>query len=67
MIAERAYYKAQQRGFQPGYELADWLEAEREQLESAAVKPKRGSAKKTKATKATKSTASKKRAAKAAK
>jgi hypothetical protein len=30
MIAEAAYYKAEQRGFMPGYEVADWLEAERE-------------------------------------
>ena len=28
MIAERAYYKAEQRGFAPGHELDDWLEAE---------------------------------------
>lgn len=29
-IAERAYYKALNRGFAPGFELEDWLEAERE-------------------------------------
>jgi hypothetical protein len=29
-IAERAYYKAECRGFAPGAELQDWLEAERE-------------------------------------
>ncbi|WP_347987388.1 DUF2934 domain-containing protein [Methylomonas sp. AM2-LC] len=29
-IAECAYYKAQLRGFIPGYELTDWLEAEQE-------------------------------------
>ncbi len=29
-IAEAAYYKAEQRGFAPGYEEIDWLEAERE-------------------------------------
>jgi hypothetical protein len=28
MVAEAAYYKAAQRGFAPGQELADWLEAE---------------------------------------
>jgi hypothetical protein len=28
MIAEAAYYRAQQRGFTPGYEEIDWLEAE---------------------------------------
>jgi len=30
MIAEAAYYKAEKRGFAPGMELQDWLEAERE-------------------------------------
>ncbi|MDD2737386.1 MAG: DUF2934 domain-containing protein [Methylomonas lenta] len=29
-IAELAYYKAECRGFEPGYELQDWLEAEKE-------------------------------------
>jgi hypothetical protein len=29
-IARLAYYKAEQRGFEPGYALADWLEAEAE-------------------------------------
>ncbi len=29
-IAEAAYYKAERRGFAPGYEELDWLEAERE-------------------------------------
>jgi hypothetical protein len=28
MIAEAAYYKAAERGFAPGHELTDWLEAE---------------------------------------
>jgi hypothetical protein len=27
-VAETAYYRAQQRGFSPGYELEDWLTAE---------------------------------------
>ena len=31
-IAELAYYKAERRGFEPGHELEDWLEAEREFL-----------------------------------
>lgn len=30
MIAEAAYFKAEQRGFAPGQELRDWLAAERE-------------------------------------
>ncbi len=29
-IAELAYYKAENRDFEPGHELEDWLEAERE-------------------------------------
>ncbi|HYE37672.1 DUF2934 domain-containing protein [Methylocaldum sp.] len=29
-IAEAAYYRAERRGFAPGYEVEDWLEAERE-------------------------------------
>lgn len=28
LIAEAAYFRAEQRGFVPGYELADWLAAE---------------------------------------
>lgn len=31
-IAELAYYKAESRGFEPGYEMQDWLEAEQEIL-----------------------------------
>lgn len=30
MIAEAAYYKAQQRKFEPGHEIEDWLAAEDE-------------------------------------
>lgn len=30
MIAEAAYYKAEQRGFIPGFEDQDWYEAENE-------------------------------------
>ena len=29
-IAELAYYRAEQRGFSPGHEESDWLEAEKE-------------------------------------
>jgi len=32
MITTLAFYKAEQRGFAPGHELADWLEAEQEIL-----------------------------------
>jgi hypothetical protein len=30
MVTERAYCKAEKRGFEPGYEMDDWLEAEQE-------------------------------------
>lgn len=29
-IAEAAYWRAERRGFKPGHELEDWLDAERE-------------------------------------
>ena len=31
-IAVAAYYRAERRGFAPGFELQDWLEAEQEIL-----------------------------------
>ncbi len=31
-IAELAYFKAEERGFEPGHELDDWLAAERAYL-----------------------------------
>ena len=40
MVAERAYFKAEQRGFVPGYELDDWLAAERE-IAALDSKPKK--------------------------
>jgi hypothetical protein len=36
-ITERAYYKAEKRGFLPGYEEQDWLEAEQEILENQII------------------------------
>ena len=30
LIAEAAYYRAKERGFAPGHELEDWVEAESE-------------------------------------
>lgn len=30
MIAEAAYYRAEKRGFAPGEEIADWVQAEAE-------------------------------------
>ena len=35
-IAEAAYYNAQRRGFQPGHEVEDWLEAEKQVDDEAA-------------------------------
>ena len=40
MVAEAAYYKAAQRGFAPGHELADWLAAEADIAELSAPAPK---------------------------
>ena len=39
MIAEAAYYRAENRGFAPGWETEDWLAAEKEidALSRAAV------------------------------
>ena len=31
-IAENAYYKAEKRGFEPGYEVHDWVQSERDIL-----------------------------------
>lgn len=33
LISEAAYYRAKQRGFTPGHELEDWIQAEAEVLE----------------------------------
>ena len=30
MIAKNAYYRAEKRGFEDGYEVEDWFEAEQE-------------------------------------
>ena len=32
IIAENAYYKAEKRGFEPGFEEHDWMESEKEVL-----------------------------------
>jgi Protein of unknown function (DUF2934) len=37
LIAEAAYYRAERRGFAPGHELDDWLEAEAELARSLRV------------------------------
>ena len=36
-IAERAYYFAENRQFEPGHELDDWLEAERHEALDPSV------------------------------
>ncbi len=40
MIAEAAYFAAERRNFEPGYELADWLLAEQEIAAQSAGKKK---------------------------
>jgi hypothetical protein len=49
LIAEAAYFKAEQRGFAPGHELEDWLSAEQEftaqpPTKAKAKRPRRRSA-----------------------
>lgn len=50
MIRVAAYFRALRRGFAPGYEVADWLEAQAEVDEiigtAAAPKPRKSPAKK---------------------
>ena len=38
LIQESAYYRAEARGFSPGYEEQDWLEAEAEMKARLGVK-----------------------------
>jgi hypothetical protein len=38
-IAEAAYYRAQKRGFSPGYEQKDWIEAEAEVMTRLGLWP----------------------------
>ena len=38
-IALAAYYRAQMRGFEPGGDMGDWLEAEREIRGAGAEQP----------------------------
>ena len=37
LVAEAAYYRAAQRDFKPGHEIADWLIAEQEVAERVVV------------------------------
>ena len=39
LTAERAYFRAERRGFAPGHELEDWLAAEREVAALLAESP----------------------------
>jgi hypothetical protein len=32
LVSEAAYYRAKQRGFTPGHEMEDWIQAEAEVL-----------------------------------
>ena len=36
IIAEYAYYKAQQRGFEPGYDFQDWITSEKDIINKLA-------------------------------
>jgi len=59
-IAEAAYYKSERRGFEPGYEMTDWLEAEREleaeiKTTKSGKKPRKTASKAAKARKSVKS------------
>ena len=44
LTAERAYLRAERRGFAPGHELEDWLTAEREVAALLAEPPPEGAA-----------------------
>jgi hypothetical protein len=37
LIAEAAYYRAKKRGFAPGYEVEDWVQAEAEIKERIGI------------------------------
>lgn len=41
LIAEAAYYRAEHRGFAPGHELDDWLQAEAALLRRKGRSPRR--------------------------
>ena len=40
MIAEAAYFAAERRNFEPGYELTDWLAAEQQVAAQGAARKK---------------------------
>jgi hypothetical protein len=41
LILEAAYFRAKQRGFTPGYELEDWIEAEAEVMNRISTRSDR--------------------------
>jgi hypothetical protein len=40
LIAEAAYFRAKQRGFAPGHELEDWIQAESEVMGRIDAEPR---------------------------
>ena len=41
LVSEAAYYRAKQRGFAPGHEVEDWVQAEAEVLRRIEGRPSR--------------------------
>jgi hypothetical protein len=41
LISEAAYYRAKQRGFAPGHEVEDWVQAEAEVMRRIGGRPNR--------------------------
>ena len=41
LISEAAYYRAKQRGFAPGHEVEDWIQAEAEVMRRIGGRPDR--------------------------
>jgi hypothetical protein len=41
LISDAAYFRAKQRGFQPGHELEDWIQAEAEVMHRIGSRPQR--------------------------
>ena len=39
LISDAAYYRAKQRGFAPGHELEDWIQAEAEVMRRVGSRP----------------------------
>jgi hypothetical protein len=41
LVSEAAYYRAKQRGFAPGHEVEDWIQAEAEVMRRIGGRPDR--------------------------